>query len=158
MNQLADRDGVSAEKYDDDIAAHREDDNFMAFCDDDDVMFSMGKIGSALPQTSLLVNNVQIDMLVKFGSSVDIIDERTLRWMRGWCSSLRLTSSRARVYSYGNRSPLPLLGQFFAKVSTGSSSTTARFVVVQGDILGQRTATMLHLLCMERGPGSARQH
>ena len=92
-------------------------------------------------------------MLVDSGSTVDLIDERTLRLMRGRCPSLRLTPSRARVYTYGSRCPLPLRGQFFAKVSTGSTSTMARFVVVRGNngcILGQRTATMLHLLSMER--------
>ena len=160
INQLADSDDVGAEKYGDDIAAHREDNNFMAFGDDDDVMFSVGEIGSALPKTSLIVNDVRINMLVDSGSTVDLIDERTLRLMRGRCPSLRLTPSRARVYTYGSRCPLPLRGQFFAKVSTGSTSTMARFVVVRGNngcILGQRTATMLHLLSMERRPGSTRQ-
>ena len=91
INQLADSDDVGAENYGDDIAAHREDNNFMAFGDDVDVMFSVGEIGSALPKTSLIVNDVRINMLVDSGSTVDLIDERTLRLMRGRCPSLRLT-------------------------------------------------------------------
>ena len=60
-------------------------------------------------------------MLVDSGSTVDLIDKRTLCVTRGRCPSLRLTPSRARVYTYGSRCPLPLRGQFFAKVSTGST-------------------------------------
>ncbi|XP_063955570.1 uncharacterized protein LOC135154188 [Lytechinus pictus] len=131
------------------------------FNSDDDVMFSVREEGNVLPKRSIMVNNAKIDTLVDSGSSVDIIDERTFSWMRGRCSPLRLTPSRMRLYAYGSRSPLPLLGQFLAKVSTASSSTTTRFVVVRGNsgcALSRKTSTELGLICLAGGAQTQEQH
>nr|XP_054774618.1 uncharacterized protein LOC129282782 [Lytechinus pictus] len=143
------------------LAAKTSDNLNDTFNSDDDVMFSVREEGNALPKRSIMVNNARIDALVDSGSSVDIIDEHTFRWMRGRCSPLRLTPSRMRLYAYGSRSPLPLLGQFFGRVSTASSSTTTRFMVVQGNsgcALSRKTSTELGLIRLAGGAQTQEQH
>nr|XP_054766865.1 uncharacterized protein LOC129274024 [Lytechinus pictus] len=144
------------------LAAETSDNLNVTFnSDDDSVMFSVREKGNALPKRSIMVNNAKIDTLVDSGSSVDIIDERTFRWMRGRCSPLRLTPSRVRVYAYGSRSPLPLLGQFFERVSTASSSTTTRFVMVRGNsgcALSRKTSSELRLIRLAGGAQTQEQH
>ncbi|XP_041460808.1 uncharacterized protein LOC121411963 [Lytechinus variegatus] len=143
------------------LGAKTSDDLIETFNSDDDVMFSVREEGNALRKRSIIVNNTKIDALVDSGSSVDIIDESTFCWMRGRCSPLRLTPSRTRLYAYGSRSPLPLLGQFIAKVSTASSSTTTRFVVVRGNsgcALSRKTSTELGLIRLAGGAQTQEQH
>ena len=93
-------------------------------------------VGHSRPQTRVQVANVGIDMLIDSGASVNVIDSSTHDRMRGQsptASDLRLNPSHVRLFPYGATSPLPVKGEFNARISCSTgASTTARFVVVAG--------------------------
>ena len=120
--------------------------------DDDETVFTVG--GSETP-TRVDIVDIGVDMLIDTGSSVNIIDSSTYNWMRGRTSSndIRLAPSYARLFPYGVKTPLPVMGEFHAPISCSTgASTTARFIVVKGNsgsILGKTTAIVLRLVKLE---------
>ena len=117
----------------------------------DDHLFT---IGHSKATTRVKIANVAIDMLVDTGASVNVIDETTFNWMRGRMSpALHLAPSHVRLYPYGAKAPLPVMGEFKAETTScsTSTSTTARFIVVRGNsgcLLGRETAPELKLIHM----------
>ncbi|XP_071500346.1 uncharacterized protein [Diadema antillarum] len=109
-------------------------------------------IGQSRNKTRVKIADIEIDMLVDTGASVNIIDARTYEWMRGRASptDLRLTPTHIRLFPYGATTPLPVIGEFSARTSCSTQlSTTARFVVVHGSsgcLLGRDTAAALQLI------------
>ena len=116
---------------------------------DDEYAFHVGAVGFSTPTNRVRVNNVKIPVVVDSGSSIDIIDERTFHEMRKCSPSLQLRVSRARIFPYGSRRPLRLMGEFRASVSTATSSTSSRVVVARGDsgcLLSRKTSLALGML------------
>jgi hypothetical protein len=87
---------------------------------------------------------VQVDS----GADVNIIDEKTFNHVK---SRVKLLKCNTRLYTYGSRSPLPLVGKFKATLSNSEKYDVADIYVVQGthnagSLLGSGSATTLGIL------------
>ena len=126
--------------------SHAPDDQSERF--DDHHLFA---IGSSKSTTRLRIADVDIDMHIDTGASVNVIDSCTYdRMKEQTSSSFRLAPTRSRLFPYGAAAPLPVLGEFIATISCSNTQwTTARFVVVRGNsgcLLSRDTATILRLV------------
>ena len=68
-------------------------------------------------------------MLCDSGASVNIIDEHVYDKL---ANKVVLRRTREKLYAYGSKSPLPLLGKFSTVVEANSKYVTATFYVVKG--------------------------
>lgn len=85
---------------------------------------------------------------VNSGADVNIIDEHTFSHLK---RRVRLSKTRARLYAYGSRNPLPVLGKFTATLATSKRYDVGDIYVVQGahhsgSLLGSGSATALGIL------------
>ena len=94
------------------------------------------------------VDNHPVRFQVDSGADVNIMDEKTFSHIK---SRVKLSKCKARLYPYGSRSPLRLLGKFTATLSNSEKYDVADIYVVQGthnvgSLLGSRSATALGIL------------
>ena len=61
------------------------------------------------------INTVPLQFQIDSGADVNIIDENSFDKLKG---QVCLTKTKAKLFSYNSRTPLPLLGKFTATVST----------------------------------------
>ena len=97
----------------------------------------------------IIVDGVTIsDMLIDSGTTCNIISKEMWQDMAAK-SAIKLQGTRKRLYPYGKREPLQILGKFTAKLEVGSQNTQADFLVFsEGDrgLLGRATALKLGVL------------
>ena len=79
----------------------------------------------------------KLTCFVDSGSSVDIIDERTLRWMRGRCSSLRLRPQSGKGLLIWKPQPTSTPGTILRK-------SVDRVIVDHGSLWGSSRRQWLH--------------
>ena len=94
------------------------------------------------------VDNHPVRFQVDSGADVNIMDEKTFSHIK---SRVKLSKCKARLYAFGSRSPLRLLGKFTATLLTSEKYDVADIYVVQGthnvgSLLGLRSATALGIL------------
>ncbi|MCG8113721.1 MAG: RNase H-like domain-containing protein, partial [Candidatus Thiodiazotropha taylori] len=96
---------------------------------------------------SLSVEGKLIDILIDSGASTNVIDKSTYEQVK--TTENYLSKSQAKIYPYGSKIPLELLGKTKLKVQIGSSYHEIDFQVVKGSgkpLIGRKTATELGLL------------
>ena len=72
-------------------------------------MFNIGKALKKAPQVKLKIEGLYVTMLCDSGASVNIIDEHVYDKL---ANKVVLRRTREKLYAYGSKSPLPLLGKF----------------------------------------------
>ena len=102
------------------------------------------------PMISISVGQVPLKVLIDSGASSNIIDSATWEQLKKKgikCSSK--ASSGKKLYTYASDVPLPVKGTFTCQAICGRKSTTAEFLVIDGNgvpLLGRDTAMNLGVL------------
>lgn len=90
-------------------------------------------------------------MLIDSGASINVIDEKAYHAITRSPKNkqLSLRPTLTKIYSYGSRSPLPVLGIFSANVESRTCVTPTTIYVIKGEngcLLSYKTATELELI------------
>jgi hypothetical protein len=125
---------------------------------DDEYVFTLNRPKNSEQQATVIitVHGTEIRVLIDSGASVNVLDKNTFDRLNQPNNIIKLAYSPVKLFSYGAAAPLPVLGQFVARVTTPATSgspvsgANASFVVVatlnSGCLLGKTTATALGLL------------
>ena len=95
---------------------------------------------------NIKINHSNLPVIIDSGSTLNILDEKLYINIK---PSLPLATSTTKIFAYGSKQPLPLLGTFKATVTANRQQTTAKFHVTKGSsgtLLGKKTAEYLDLL------------
>ena len=79
------------------------------------------------------INGKAVEMMINTGASVNLLDEKLYRRINS--DNTTLKPAHTKIYSYGSKTPLPLLGTFSATV-TYSISTNTQLHVAKGNKAG----------------------
>ncbi len=121
--------------------------------DDDEYVFTLNRPKNSEQQATVIitVHGTEIRVLIDSGASVNVLDKNTFDRLNQPNNIIKLAYSPVKLFSYGVAAPLPMLGQFVARVTTPATSgfpvsdANASFVVVatlnSGCLLGKTTAT-----------------
>ena len=88
--------------------------------------------------------------MIDSGASVNLPDETTFQRINSHGSKC-LQPAHTKIYSYGSKTPLPLLGTLTATVKSSNASTSAQLIVVKGEngnLLSYHTARKLGLIAV----------
>ena len=119
-------------------------------CDstDSDFAYTLNpNLQQRIPYAQIKINDAPVNMVIDTGASVDIIDEHTLKTLSPVC----LQRSTARIFAYGAKRTLPILGQFKARLKSSTCTATAQLQVIKGKhgcLLSHQTATALNLITL----------
>ena len=92
-----------------------------------------------------------IDCLVDTGSPINVIDERTYSSLNPK-PQLQQCHTKYFPYGEGEKQPIPILGQFSAKMEYRDQQLTAGFLVIKGQgerLMGYKTAMGLGIIKMD---------
>ena len=95
---------------------------------------------------NIKVHHSNLPVIIDSGSPLNILDEKLYINIK---PSLPLAASTTKIFPYGSKQPLPLLGTFKATVTANRQQTTAKFYITKGSsstLQGKKTAKYLHLL------------
>eukprot|EP00794_Sanderia_malayensis_P004373 gene4373-4956_t len=97
-----------------------------------------------------LKNQTQAQTKALTRASVNIMDENSFTEInRKTGTPIKLKQSKVRVYAYGSKTPLEMMGEFEETIETNQRITLAKFHVakkVQGNLLSSTTAENLNLI------------
>ena len=99
------------------------------------------------PMCEVQINGKAVEMIIDTGASVNLLDEKTFRRIN--CGNTALKPAHTKIYSYGSKAPLPLLGTLSATVTSSNISTNTQLHVVKGNtgnLLAHNTAQKLNLV------------
>ncbi|XP_028418120.1 uncharacterized protein K02A2.6-like [Dendronephthya gigantea] len=117
--------------------------------DDDSYRVSSVKSGKKCRRhVTVKVDSHPVRFQVDSGADVNIMDEKTFSHIK---ERVKLSRCTTRLYAYGSRNPLPLLGKFTATLSNSERYDVADIYVVHGtqnagSLLGSGSATALGIL------------
>ena len=93
------------------------------------------------------LENRKVTFQIDTGSSVNVINEAVYRRLK---TNAALKKSKTRLYPYGSKVPLPIVGYFNGVLETQKRIKTARVYVCEGDnvesLLGLETAVDLEVI------------
>ena len=102
------------------------------------------------PTCQVNLNGHPITVLIDSGASANLIDELTYNHLRSThCATGPIKPPQSKIYPYGSKTPLPLLGTISATITRHSLSVDAIFHVTKGNngnLLSCATAEQLNLL------------
>jgi len=115
---------------------------------DDEYAFTVDNTNNQKQPSALLkINGTRMRFLIDTGVSVNIIDESTYSKLT---DRPALKKAHTKIYAYGSKAPLKVLGTFTGEVETTDKITDALFYVVEGQhhvsLLGFRTASLLGVI------------
>ncbi|CAB4013461.1 Retrovirus-related Pol poly [Paramuricea clavata] len=87
-------------------------------------------------------------MIIDTGASINIIDENTFANINKY-KSISLKRTRTKLFAYGSKQQLPVIGTFEATIETKKRMTISTIHVVRGNygsLLSYQTATELNLI------------
>ena len=102
------------------------------------------------PICQLQINGKTVEMMIDSGASVNLLDETTFQRINSHGSE-SLQPAHTKIYSYGSKTPLPLLGTLTASVKYSNASTSAQLIVVKGkngNLFSYHTAQKLGLIAV----------
>ena len=111
---------------------------------DEEYVFSVNNKNSTLPQTTIKINHENISAIIDTGATIDIFDRPAYNKI-----NMPLSPSDTTIYTYGNTTPINVLGCFSTEVKSKEHQCVATFHVVNSDsgcLLGHKTATDLQLI------------
>ena len=100
-------------------------------------------------ETKLTINGQEVLFLIDTGASVNILDEKSFDKINTTGKPVTLKKSNTKIFAYGSKAPLQLLGTFEETVETNKKISLTRFHVaknVEGNLLSSQTAQELHLI------------
>ena len=86
------------------------------------------------PMCEVQINRKAVEKMIDTCASVKLLDEKTYRRINSGNTTLK--PAHTKIYSYGSKTPLPLLGFFSTTVTCGSISTNTQLHVVKGNKAG----------------------
>ena len=105
-------------------------------------------LSAKTPMVPVQVNGVPARMVVDTGASADILDEATFRQV-DHSGSIKLQPPTKRLFVYGSKSQLPVLGKFEANITFKDKHIISTVHVLPGNhgsLLGCKTATSLEVI------------
>ena len=119
--------------------------------DTDDDSYRVSSVKSSKKYRShvtVKVGNHPVRFQIDSGADVNIMDAKTFSHIK---SRVKLSKCNTRLYAYGSKTPLQLLGKFTATLSNSEKYDVADIYVVQGahnagSLLGSGSATALGIL------------
>ena len=116
--------------------------------DEDEYAFTVNSVTSP-EKIDVTVGGVVVEMLIDSGASTNVIDKNL--WLKLKQDKIKcvLRKSDKKLYAYGSRQPLNVLGTFSALVRVEGKEIEAEFVVINGEgaaLLGRETAIQLGVL------------
>nr|XP_054762076.1 uncharacterized protein LOC129268563 [Lytechinus pictus] len=126
---------------------------------DEEYNFEVHTANTVLTRTDIDIGGHNVPMIIDSGASVNIVDGTVWDWMRGRDRRLRFTPSHIKIFGYGSRQQLPVLGEFTSRMQSKDTkkSTHAKIVIVDGNggcLLSRETAITLGLLTIHPGLNS----
>ena len=100
-------------------------------------------------ETMLTINGQEVLYLIDTGASVNILDEQSFDKINATGKPVAFKKSNTKIFAYGSKEPLQLLGTFEETVETNKKISLTRFHVaknVEGNLLSSQTAQELHLI------------
>ena len=101
------------------------------------------------PEITVKVAEVPVQVIIDTGSSVNILNNEHFKKIKQQNPSIKLQPTKTKVFAYGAKHPLHLLGQFTAAIQHNSTRTTGTFLVTEENntcLLSYNTSTGLGLL------------
>ena len=115
---------------------------------DDHYVFSNMSDDSTIPTRQVFIEGEQVEVIIDTGASVNVLESSTYFALPNRPS---LRPTHTRVFPYGERSPLPVLGMAKFEVAYNSERLQVTFHVVEGkggNLLGYRAAEKLRILSL----------
>ncbi|CAB4044653.1 Hypothetical predicted protein, partial [Paramuricea clavata] len=114
---------------------------------DDDYIYGIHSLDKS-PRVNVTVDGHSFSTIVDTGATINVIDERTYKTLRG----IFLQKTTMKAFAYNSTTPVPFLGKFTATVETRRKITAATFYVAQGstsgNLLSLSTAQELDLVSL----------
>ena len=101
------------------------------------------------PEITVMVADVPTRVIVDTGSSVNLLNHTSFKKIKEQHPTIQLEPTTTKIFGYGAKQPLNLLGQFTAEIRSNSTTTKATFHVTQDHstcLLSCNTSTALRLL------------
>ena len=116
--------------------------------DEDEYAFTVNSASSP-EKIDVTVGGVVVEMLIDSGASTNVIDKNL--WSKLKQDKIKCVSRKSdqKLYAYGSKQPLNVLGTFSALARVEGKETEAEFVVINGEgaaLLGRETAIQLGVL------------
>ena len=116
--------------------------------DEDEYAFIVNSATSP-EKMDVTIGGAVVEMLIDSGTSTNVIDKNL--WSKLKQDKIKCVSRKSdkKLYSYGSKQPLNVLGTFSALVRIEGKETEAEFVVINGEgvaLLGRETAIQLGVL------------
>ena len=125
-----------------------EHNNVTSYSDDNECIFRVQQFPN-LPTTNINVDGLSIAVVIDSGATVNIVDRDTYYKLRA-LENVEIMPSNIRLFTYGSKIPLNILGTITVTVEFAGKQVPAQFVVVNnggtGCLLGHKSATQLDLL------------
>jgi len=123
---------------------------------DDEYAFAADKPSTPKqPTVSVKLQGTTVNCIVDTGASVNILDESAFQKLE---YKPVLHKSRTRIYAYGCKKPMKVLGTFHSEVETKDKIADALFFVIEGQgnasLLSYKTASMLGLIKVDVAAGN----
>ena len=93
-------------------------------------------------ETKLTINGQEVLFLIDTGASVNILDEKSFDKINTTGKPVTIKKSNTKIFAYGSKAPLQLLGTFEETVETNKKIALTRFHVaknVEGNLLSSQT-------------------
>ena len=116
--------------------------------DEDEYAFTVNSATSP-EKIDVTVGGVVVAMLIDSGASTNVIDKNL--WLKLKQDKIKCVSRKSdkKLYAYGSKQPLNVLGTFSAEARVEGKEAEAEFVVINGEgaaLLGRETAIKLGVL------------
>ena len=114
---------------------------------DDEYLYALNH-RSSIPQVTVHINEISVDMIVDTGASIDILDEDTYTRVNH-NNTFTLQLSTKRLFAYGSIAQLNILGCFTTNITVKASEKAVTFYVLKGNhgsLLSYTTARDLGIL------------
>ena len=101
------------------------------------------------PEITVKIAQVPVQVIIDTGSSVNILSNEHFKEIQHQNPHIKLQPAKTKIFAYGAKHPLHLVGQFTAEVQYNSTSTRSIFLVTKDNntcLLSYDTSTGLGLL------------
>ena len=101
------------------------------------------------PEITVTIAEVPVQVIIDTGSSVNILNHEHFKRINQQNPGIQLQPTTMKVFAYGAKQPLHLLGQFTTTIQHHSTTTTGIFLVTRDNntcLLSYKTSTELGLL------------
>ena len=103
-----------------------------------------------MPPVKVKINKLRVKMLIDTGASINIMDETTFAHVDEF-KSISLQRENTKLYAYGSKQQLPIIGKFEIVIESKKRITVACIHVVKGNygcLLSYQTAAELHMITL----------